>query len=138
LDYLYPYIPVGILLILAVGFGAVNLALGRLIGPRSFNPSKLIPYESGIVPTGEASVRIPIKFYMVAILFLLFDIEAVFVLAWAVVFRGDHLKERIESGALNFTQQAFQRFAFFEMLVFVAILMVGFLYVWRKGGLRWS
>ncbi len=134
--YLYPYIPIAMILVLGLGFGIVNLILGRLIGPRRDNPSKLLPYECGIAPSGEANIRIPIKFYMVAILFLLFDIESIFILAWAVIFRGQGLD--FESGALNFTRSAFQRFAFLEMLFFVVILMVGYVYVWRKGGFKWS
>lgn len=136
MDHLHPYIPIGIFLILAFAFGAVSLVLGSIIGPKRPNPSKSIPYESGIVPTGEANIRISIKFYMVGLLFLLFDIEAVYVLAWGVIFQGKGIE--FGSPAIGFTQPAFTQFAFFEMLIFVAILMVGYLYVWRKGGFRWS
>ena len=73
---------------------------------------------------------------MVALLFLLFDVEAVFLLAWAVIFRGRGLD--FESGALAFTAREFQRFAFLDMLVFILILLLGYVYVWRKGGLEWS
>src|SRR5262245_34702832 len=105
MDHLHPYIPIALMLLLAVIFATLNLFLrrilafvliligkifrqenqmrARVLGQERFTPAKLTPYESGIVPTGEANVRIPIKFYMVAILFLLFDIEAVFILSWA-------------------------------------------------------
>ena len=136
MDYLHPYIPIGMIIVGATAFATITLVLGRVLGPQRPNPSKQLPYESGMIPTGEANVQVPIKFHMVALLFLLFDIEAVFLLMWAVVFRGNH--PAIVSGAVNFTAQDFQRFAFVEMLVFMAILMVGFTYVWRKGGLEWS
>jgi NADH-quinone oxidoreductase subunit A len=133
-EHLIPYIPIAMILVIGAGFGAVSLVLGRLIGPRRPNPSKDIPYESGIIPTGEANVRVPIKFYMVALLFLLFDIEAVYVLTWAVTFKGNYVDPAVH----NFTPTEFSRFAFVEMGVFMAVLMAGFLYVWRKGGFRWS
>ena len=136
MDHLVPYIAIGMIVVAAAAFAVVNALLGRLLGPRRDNPSKALPYESGMIPKGEANVRIPVKFYMVSLLFLLFDIETVFILAWALVFRGKALD--FDSGALPFTQGQFQAFAFFEMLVFIAILMVGYAYVWRKGGLEWS
>lgn len=138
---MHPYIPIGVILVLAAGFGAVSLILGRLVGPRKPNPVKALPYESGMIPEGDANVRIPVKFYMVALLFLLFDIESVYILSWAVVFRGRQIAEGIEAGAPRFSEIAplqFTRFAFLEMLVFIAILLVGYAYVWRKGGLKWS
>lgn len=136
MEHLLPYIPIGVVLVVAIGFAAVNLLLGQWIGPKRPNPAKELPYESGMIPEGEANVRVPVKFYMVALLFLLFDIEGVFILIWAVVFRGNH--PVFESEAVGFTVGAFQRFAFLEMLVFMAILVVGYLYAWRKGGFRWS
>jgi len=167
MDHLHPYIPIAMMLLLAVVFATLNLFLrrilafalilvgkifrqesqmrARVLGKERFTPSKLTPYESGIVPTGEANVRIPIKFYMVAILFLLFDIEAVFILSWAVIFRGKGLFDdagkaiiQISGRSLDFTQGQFQWFAFAEMLTFILILMVGYAYIWKKGGFRWS
>lgn len=136
MEYLQPYIPIGMILVLSAGFAVVTVILGRLIGPQRPNPSKLLPYESGMTPTGEANVRIPVKFYMVGLLFLLFDVEAVFILAWAVVFNNPNLG--FNSEVFAFSQGEFQRFAFLEMFVFMLILMVGYLYVWKKGGFRWS
>ena len=136
MNYLHPYIPIALMLLFGAGFAIFSIVAGRYLGPIRPNPNKDLPYESGIVPTGEANVRIPIKFYMVALLFLLFDVEAVFLLAWAVIFRGRGLD--FESGALAFTAQEFQRFAFLDMLVFILILLLGYVYVWRKGGLEWS
>ena len=136
MEYLQAYLPIAIIIFLGAAFGVIGLTLSHFIGPRRPNPSKSLPYESGMVPIGEANVRLPIKFYMVALLFLLFDVEAVFLLAWAVIFRGRGLD--FESGALAFTAQQFQRFAFLDMLVFILILLLGYVYVWRKGGLEWS
>jgi NADH-quinone oxidoreductase subunit A len=136
MEHLEVYLPIAIIIFLGVAFGVIGLTLSQLIGPKRPNPSKSLPYESGMVPIGEANVRLPIKFYMVSLLFLLFDVEAVYVLAWARVFNDKTLP--YESDVLAFSQIAFQRFAFIEMLVFICILMLGYLYVWKKGGLRWS
>lgn len=136
--HLHPYIPLAMLILIAMGFAAVSLLAAKFVGPQRPNPSKSLPYESGMIPFGEANVRVPIKFYMVAILFLLFDIEAVYMLAWALVFRGRQFADKFETDAMPFTQGQFQRFAFLEMMTFIAILLVGYVYVWKKGGLRWS
>ena len=136
MDYLQPYIPLGLLLILAIGFFIANLTIGRLLGPQRPNPAKGDAYESGMTPVGEANVRVPIKFYLVGLIFLLFDIEAVFILAWAVVFNDSSIA--FDTAAIAFSESAFRRFAFTEMMTFIAILLVGYVYVWRKGGLRWN
>jgi len=142
MDDPHPYIPVAAILLMGIAFGAGALMFGRLIGPKRDNPSKALAYESGMEPIGEAHVRIPVKFYMVGLMFLLFDIEAVYVLAWAVIFQGKDLFNAkgvaFDPEAIGFTLEAFQRFAFFEMLVFLMILVVGYVYAWRKGGLKWS
>ncbi len=134
MNHLTPYIPIAMILVFAVGFGSVTIIMGRIFGPQRPNINKSMAYESGIEPTGEANVRIPIKFYMVGILFLLFDIESIFVLAWAVIFQGNGL----DFSTLGFTRSEFRAFAFAEMMVFFLILMVGYAYIWRKGGFRWS
>ena len=96
------------------------VALGHLFGPRRDSAVKLMPYESGMTPIGSAVRRMPVRFYLVAVLFLLFDIEVIFLLPWAVVLRKLGL------------------FGLIEMLVFVAILLVGYIYVWKKGALEWE
>lgn len=136
MSYLIPYIPLGLVLLAGIAFGVANLVLGNLIGPHRSNPSKGLAYESGMEPEGEANVRVPVKFYMVGLLFLLFDIEGIFVLAWASVFNDSGIA--FETEMIPFTQAAFRGFAFLEMMTFIAILMLGYLYVWRKGGFRWS
>jgi NADH-quinone oxidoreductase subunit A len=114
------YAPIAILLILSVAVSCLILFLSRLMGP--FRPStrKLEPYESGMAPIGPAMRRLPVKFYLVAVLFILFDIEVVFFLPFAVVARQLGL------------------FALVEMAVFIAILLIGYVYAWRKGAFEWE
>ncbi|MDA0746336.1 MAG: NADH-quinone oxidoreductase subunit A [bacterium] len=120
---LIDYLPIVILMVVAAGFAAVNLTVTHLFGPRRPNPVKLSPYESGVPPVGDARLRVSVKFYLVAMLFIIFDIEVVFLYPWAVVFR-----ELLAQGSFIFT----------EMVVFLGVLMLGLLYVWRKGGLEWD
>jgi len=117
------YIPIALLFLLAVGFGASILAVTHLFGPRKPNPIKLSPYESGVPPRGDARLRFSVKFYLIAMLFILFDIEVVFLYPWAVVFR-ELLADGV--GVLAW------------VLVFLGVLELGLLYLWRKGGLEWD
>ena len=114
------YVPLLILTIVAGGFAATNVLLTFVVGPYRPTREKLSPYESGITEIVPPRQRFPIKFYVIAMLFLLFDIEAISFYPWAILLRG-----------LHFT-------GFIEMLIFVAILMVGFIYVWKKGALDWE
>jgi NADH-quinone oxidoreductase subunit A len=114
------YLPIFIFFILAVGFALVTLFLSAIFGKRKITPQKMIPYECGMDPIGEARKRFSVRFYIVAMLFIVFDIEAVFLYPWAVIFR--ELKV----------------FGLVEMGVFIAILLVGFVYVWKKGALEWE
>ena len=118
------YLPIFIVFIVAAGFTFVSLIATHLIGPRIKNPVKMMPYESGVDPVGETRIRFSIRFFLIALLFIIFDIEIVFLYPWAVVFK-DFLSN---SGA----------FIFFEMVVFLAILVFGFVYVWRNGALEWE
>lgn len=113
------YAPIGIMIIFAVGFGVVLVNVNKWLGPSKPSEEKLSTYESGMEPVRSARERFSVKFYLVAMLFIIFDIEIVFMYPWAVRFR--------ELGL----------FGFIEMMVFILILLVGFLYVWRKGALRW-
>jgi NADH-quinone oxidoreductase subunit A len=106
----------------AVGFLVVNLLVWKLIRPSRFSEEKLTTYECGENPTGSAWVQFNIRFYVFALLFIIFDVEAVFLLPWAVVFR-----ELGHAGPL----------VLMEGLVFIAILAVALAYVWRKGDLEW-
>lgn len=123
--YLWPYLPIPIILAVAVLFGVVTLTFSRLIGPRRPNAVKALAYECGNIPEGQAFVQLPIKFYLVALLFLLFDVETVLILAWAVAFRDPSIPY-------------FQPYALGVMLFFMVILTVGFVYEWRKGALQWN
>jgi NADH-quinone oxidoreductase subunit A len=118
----YPdtYFPVLVQIVIAVMVAGALVALSFLLGKRVRNRVKDSPYESGIAPTGSARERFSVKFYLVAIVFILFDIEAVFLYPWAVVYRELKL------------------FGFFEMLVFVVLVLSGFYYIWKKGALDWS
>ena len=114
------YIPIGIMIILGVGFGVVMSKASEWLGPKNPTEQKMSTYESGMEPVRSAHERFSVKFYLVAMLFIIFDIEVVFLYPWAVNFR--------ELGILGFV----------EMVVFIAILMVGYLYVWKKGALEWD
>ncbi len=126
-DYLQPYIPILMIVVLAAAFAVVTLIMSGLVGPHRPNRVKAMPYESGMVPFHKANIRLPIKFYVVALLFLLFDVETVLILTWAIAFRapGD-------------PAPGFQGFAFLAMLFFVVVLVIGLLYEWRKGALKWN
>jgi NADH-quinone oxidoreductase subunit A len=118
----YPdtYFPVLVQAALAIVIAAALVAISFLLGKRVRTRVKDSPYESGIAPTGSARERFSVKFYLVAIVFILFDIEAVFLYPWAVVYRE------------------LKMFGFFEMLLFVALILSGYFYIWKKGALDWS
>jgi len=114
----------GILLlaVIGVGFGIVSVVLSRFLGPRNPTPEKLAAYECGMPPVGDARERQSIKFYLIAMIFLLFDIEVAFLYPWALAFRSPELRWA----------------GFFQILVFFLILAVGYIYIWRKGVLNWG
>lgn len=114
---------------LAVGFGGLFTALAVLVGPRATNPEKLKPFECGSEPIGSPRGRYSVRFYQVAILFLVFDIEAAFMYPWAILYR--QLSQAPGTMAPNI-------FGFAEMLLFVAILVVALAYVWRKKAIGWD
>ncbi len=114
------YLPIAILITFALILAFFVIALGTSIGPRRPSKRKGEPYESGMTPYGPGTRRMSVRYYLIAVLFILFDVEVVFFLPWAVVFRK-----------LGW-------FALIEMLVFVAILLVGYIYAWKKGALEWE
>ena|SRR5215467_9212572 len=114
------YVPVLLFLILAIGFAVGTIAASSLIVPRRSNRVKMSPYECGVDPVGSARERFSVKFYLVAVLFILFDIEAVFLYPWAVAFRQLGLYGLIETG------------------LFIVVLLVGYLYVLKKRALDWN
>src|SRR5437868_10884807 len=109
------YFPILVQVLIAAGLAAVLVFGTALLGKRVRSPLKDTPYESGMAPVGSARERFSVKFYLVGMIFILFDIEAVFLYPWAVVYRELKL------------------FAFAEMFIFVALILVGFFYVWKKG-----
>ena len=117
------YLPILITFILAAGFVSVSLIQTHFVGPRINNKVKMMPYESGVDPVGETRIRFSIRFFLIALLFIIFDIEIVFLYPWAVVF-----KDFLTMGS----------FIFFEMVVFLFILLFGFVYVWKNGALEWE
>lgn len=114
------YLPIVVLIVLSAAVAVIAVSLGHLFGPRRPNPRKSMPYESGMRPIGPGTRRMPVRFYLVAVLFILFDIEVVFFLPWAIVFRQLGL------------------FGLVEMLIFILILLVGYVYAWKKGALEWE
>ena len=114
------YLPLGILIVLAFTLAILVVVLGHTFGPRRPSKRKGAPYESGMTPFGPGTRRISVRYYLVAVLFILFDVEVVFFLPWAVVFRQVGI------------------FALVEMIIFIIILLVGYLYAWKKGALEWE
>ena len=128
---LMDYAPIGIMFLVAMGFAASQLLVTQLIGPRKRTATKLMPYECGKDPIGGARDRFSIKFYTVAVIFLLFDIEVLFIIPFAVAFK--YLMA--EGKAQNI---AFGAVAFVEILIFITTLVVGYIYVWKKGTFDWG
>lgn len=128
---LMDYAPIAIMFLIAAGFAASQLLVTQLIGPRKRTAVKLMPYECGKDPVGSAHDRYSIKFYTVAVIFLLFDIEVLFIVPFAVAFKS-LLNEQVSSGV------AYGTIAFVEILAFLATLVVGYIYVWNKGIFDWS
>jgi NADH-quinone oxidoreductase subunit A len=118
--YADTWFPVLIQIIIAIGVAGAMIGFSALLGKRVRDPIKSVPYESGMQPVGSARERFSVKYYLVAMVFILFDIEAIFLYPWAVVFRQLKL------------------FAFFEMLLFIGLVLCGFFYIWKKGVLDWS
>ncbi len=121
------FLPVLILLIFALVLGAILLSLAWFVGKHQRNPSKLSPYESGVPLLDSNRKRVNVRFYQIAMLFILFDIEAAFLYPWAVVYRE-----------ATVTSSGVIWFVFIEMLVFIALLAVGYVYVWKKRTLDWK
>lgn len=117
---LLEYAAIAMFVVLTVLVGFIAIGLGVLFGPKRVHPIKMMPYESGMIPIGPGTRRMPVRFYLIAVLFILFDIEIVFFLPWAIVFRQLGL------------------FGLVEMLIFIAILLVGYFYAWKKGALEWE
>ena len=128
---LLDYAPIAIMFLVAMGFAGSQLLVTQLIGPRKRTATKLMPYECGKDPIGSARNRFSIKFYTVAVIFLLFDIEVLFMIPFAVAFKYLLAQEKISGIALG-------AIAFVEILIFISTLIVGYIYVWKKGTFDWG
>jgi len=117
---LFEYIAIGVMIVIAILIALIAIGLGELFGPKKKNHVKSEPYESGMATIGPGTRRMPVRFYLITVLFILFDIEVIFFLPWAVVFRQLGL------------------FGLAEMAVFIVILLVGYIYAWKKGALEWE
>ena len=114
------YVAIALMVALSTIVALIAIGLGTIFGPKKDSAAKSMPYESGMNPYGEGTRRMPVRFYRVAVLFILFDIEVVFFLPWAIVFRQLGL------------------FGLIEMVIFIVILLVGYVYAWKKGALEWE
>ena len=126
-NYFVRYLPLLIHFTLACLLAAAIVTLSYLIGQHKVNKSKMSPYECGMEPVGDVRQRFSVKFYLVAMLFILFDVEAVFLFPWAVI---------LKKGPAG--QPGLKMFGFWEMMTYVLVILVGFIYVWRKGVLDWN
>ena len=132
----HAYVPV----LLLLGFVAINAVVILLLSHLTLRPRptpvKQTPYESGIPPLGDARERFSVKFYMVAVLFIIFDIETVFMIPWGAQFHQLSCAQPLTNGLCPPGQVSL--FGLVEMVVFIVILLVGFVYVWKKGALQWD
>ncbi|MDP8225925.1 MAG: NADH-quinone oxidoreductase subunit A [Candidatus Lernaella stagnicola] len=119
------FLPLFFYLLLVIAIGALGIVgLSRIVGPRKDTSEKLSPYECGVPPVGDPHEKFPMKYYVIGMLFILFDVEIIFFYPWAVIF-----KDMNETSGL---------FGLIELAVFTFVLLVGFIYVWRKGALEWE
>src|SRR6201981_1152508 len=118
--YIWQYVPLAIQIVVAIGLACFMVAASYFLGKHKRSRTKLSAYECGMDPIGDARGRFSVKFYMVAMLFILFDVEAIFLYPWAVILRD------------------LKMFGFWEMLVYIGIVLVGYFYIWKKGVLDWG
>jgi NADH-quinone oxidoreductase subunit A len=124
-QFLRDYLPIVILLTVATGLAVLVVIIGHVLGPRRDTKLKLMPYESGMNPIGPGVRRMPVRFYLVAVLFILFDIEVIFFLPWAVAYS-------------HFIDAGLGWFFLLEMALFIGILLVGYIYAWKKDAFEWE
>ncbi len=124
---LFDYVPILIQVLIAIGVGLGVIAISNFLGTKRPTPAKLIPYESGMLPVGMAWRRFPIKFYVTAMLFVIFDVEIIFFYPWAVILRF------MKAGGPSYVI-----FGLVEMLVFLAFLLLGYVYILRRRALQWD
>ena len=122
---LLEYAAIAILILVTALVAVIAITLGTLFGPKRPTGKKSMPYESGMNPIGPGTRRVPVRFYLIAVLFILFDIEVVFFIPWALVF-------------IDFVKANQGLSLLVEMFVFIVILLVGYVYAWKKGALEWE
>jgi NADH-quinone oxidoreductase subunit A len=120
------YFPILMFVLVGVAVGVLPVAMGFILAPSKPDPEKLSPYECGFEAFEDARMKFDVRYYLIAILFILFDLEIAFLFPWATIFKDIVATESIKM------------FGFVEMLVFVAILVVGYVYAWAKGALEWE
>ena len=125
--HLNDYLPILLIFVVAGGFAVGNIFISQFIGQRKHTRTKMMPYECGKDPVGTARERFSVKFYLIAMIFILFDIEVIFLVPWAVVFKT------LASPVLGL-----RTLVYVEMMVFVALLLVGYVYVVKKGAFDWG
>lgn len=118
------YVPILLMMAGAVAFAIINVIVSKVLGPKKPNAEKLSTYESGVEPYGTAHSKFSVKYYMAAMLFILFDIEIVFMYPWAVTFKS--------------FEGVMMTYALVEMIVFILLLLIGYFYMLRKGALKWN
>lgn len=123
----YDYLPILLIFIVAAGFAAGNIFISQFIGQRKRTRTKMMPYECGKDPVGDARQRFSVKFYLIAMLFILFDIEVIFLVPWAVVFK-----------TLSSPEFGLANLIYVEMMIFIVLLLVGYIYVIKKGAFDWN
>ena len=121
------YLPIALMFLVAIGFAAGNVMLSQMVGQHKATRTKTMPYECGKDPVGNAHERFSVKFYLVAMIFILFDIELIFLIPWAVVFKSFAAGGRATSNLI-----------YVEMMLFVVLLLVGYVYILKKGLFEWS
>ena len=137
LPYYVNYLPLLMQIVIACGVAGVMVGLSALLGKHRYSRTKMAAYECGMVGTGDARQRFSVKFYMVAMLFILFDVEAIFLIPWAVIYRKLPAAIAPALGAGPHDSGP-RMFGFWEMLVYIGIVLVGFFYIWKKGALDWN
>ncbi|HKB64921.1 MAG TPA: NADH-quinone oxidoreductase subunit A [Pyrinomonadaceae bacterium] len=125
--HLNDYLPILLMFIVAGGFAVGNIVLSQFVGQRKHTRTKMMPYECGKDPVGTARERFSVKFYLIAMIFILFDIEVIFLVPWAVVFK-----------TLAGPVYGLRTLVYVEMMIFVALLLVGYVYVVKKGAFDWG
>jgi NADH-quinone oxidoreductase subunit A len=140
LPYYVNYLPLLMQIVVACVVAGGMVALSALVGKHRYSRTKMQAYECGMVGTGDARQRFSVKFYMVAMLFILFDVEAIFLIPWAVIYRKlpAAMAPVFNDGSGGPPNFSARMFGFWEMLVYIGIVLVGFFYIWKKGALDWN